>query len=1012
MINLHAEFYFAVVIVLLYINISLVFVLFIRKLRKMEKVDRKLILDRLLYRVVAGQALKRKNPKLLESYKDMKQSLILEQNALYRISGAIGSEKIQNKNCRRIRSRNKIVRMEAAVNLSILATDPCRLALEQAIIKEKDFPTKLYLANALSDIGDGQSLPVLVSTLTDAHRWYRDKVNMLICSFEEAFHDYLPELMGRQDYEIKELIVAFSEQYISMPLRDYIVDLIDGMENHLEHVEKNALSNTQKGCYSCIHGKIVTPDGSRLCRYKGVVDYDYRCRRHTLYPSSYSQGVNYRQLIYKAVSVLSQNYYEELNKDKYFKHADLRIRELAIENLGRFSDLKQFNQLIDYLCEESSADSAVTGILAAIERNPIFIRRLIRAYFENEDMPSRTWLVDCLSYKIEYLIMKTTVADRKQVATIVKHILLQGKTSQFIWFINNNKDEAIEAYLLKIVLEVCKESEETRESFSRYLKSELLDRIGIKPFVESGKNRQDKRDPEFVRMMWIMVIGLLSLFPLVYVLRHLDTLSIYDWQQHMRTYIVDFNYYLVFYSIAINFVYLVLLCLSLFGARTQRKLWHLKTPTMLFKKHMLPSVSVIAPAFNEEKTITESVNSLLNLKYPDYELVVVNDGSKDGTLDVLVKYFSLDRVENYYDERLKTKPVRGIYVNPSIPKLVVLDKENGGKADALNAGINISSREYFCGIDADSILEEDALLKLASLTLDAGVETPALGGNILPVNGCKVDHGQISEYRIPDRSIARLQTVEYVRSFMTGRLGWATIDSMLIISGAFGLFRKERIVAVGGYMTSSEKYEKDTVGEDMEMVVRTRRLMKEKNLKYKIGFAFDSNCWTQVPEDRSSLKRQRQRWSRGLADTLSFHKKLLFNPRYGRVGLLAMPYFFVFELAGPLVEIQGYIMVLLALLLGYLNIEMALTLFVTTICLGVFVSMSSFLILEHSNMKFKGRDLLKLLVYAIFENFGARQMATVWRATAVFRLLTRNEGWGEHKRQQFDKAEESAAKAG
>ena len=266
----------------------------------------------------------------------------------------------------------------------------------------------------------------------------------------------------------------------------------------------------------------------------------------------------------------------------------------------------------------------------------------------------------------------------------------------------------------------------------------------------------------------------------------------------------------------------------------QERLWRIKNSTFLFKKKMLPSISIIAPAYNEEKTIIESANSLLNLKYPDYELIIVNDGSKDKTLAVLIQYYDLIRVDHIFEYKLKTKHVRGIYMNRSIPKLIVVDKENGGKADSLNAGINISRKEYFCGIDADSLLEDDALLKLASLVLDEGVETPALGGNVFPVNGCAVERGQILNIQIPKKSLARFQTMEYIRTFMAGRLGWAKINSLLIISGAFGLFRKERVIRVGGYLTSRGKYAKDTVGEDMELIVRINRLMREIGLKYRI----------------------------------------------------------------------------------------------------------------------------------------------------------------------------------
>ena len=221
---------------------------------------------------------------------------------------------------------------------------------------------------------------------------------------------------------------------------------------------------------------------------------------------------------------------------------------------------------------------------------------------------------------------------------------------------------------------------------------------------------------------------------------------------------------------------------------------------------------------------------------------------------------------------MKTSPLLGIYRNPLLPRLVVVDKVNGGKADSLNAGINIAKKEYFCGIDADSLLEPEALLKVAALTLDHGVETPALGGNIFPINGCDVDRGYLDRISLPKNRLAALQTIEYLRAFMCGRLGWARLNSLLIISGAFGLFRRERVIAVGGYMRAQERYGKGTACEEMELVVRIARLMRKKKQKFRIGYAYNANCWTEVPESIKILKRQRDRWHRGLIDIMFFHK--------------------------------------------------------------------------------------------------------------------------------------------
>lgn len=464
---------------------------------------------------------------------------------------------------------------------------------------------------------------------------------------------------------------------------------------------------------------------------------------------------------------------------------------------------------------------------------------------------------------------------------------------------------------------------------------------------------------------------------------------------------MDFNYYIAYYAMALNMIYLVLLLFSYISVVRQERLWNIKDMSLLFKKRMLPSISIIAPAYNEEKTIIESANSLLNLKYPEYELIIVNDGSKDQTLNTLIRYYDLKRVDYLYDSRLDTKPVRGVYLNRSRPQLIVVDKINGGKADSLNVGINIANKEYVCGIDADSLLEDDALIKLASLTLDEETETPALGGNVLPINGCTIDRGQIAQKGLAESKLARFQTIEYIRSFMSGRLGWSYFNCLLIISGAFGLFRKERIINVGGYLTSSGKYKTDTVGEDMELVVRISRQMKEARRPFRILYAYNANCWTEVPEDIKTLKKQRYRWHRGLIEILTFHREMMFRPIYGRIGTVAMPYFYIFEMLGPLFEIQGYLMVILSVILGIFNVQIAIILFIAMVLMGTLVSVSSLLISEKNGKNFSRKELWILVFYATIENFGVRQYFSLWRFGGYINMFKKPVGWQKADRKGF-----------
>lgn len=299
-----------------------------------------------------------------------------------------------------------------------------------------------------------------------------------------------------------------------------------------------------------------------------------------------------------------------------------------------------------------------------------------------------------------------------------------------------------------------------------------------------------------------------------------------------------------------------------------------------------PKFSLIAPAYNEGMTIVDNVRSLLSLYYHNLEIIIVNDGNKDDSMDKLIQAYDLEKVSFYVQGELETKPIRGVYKskNPAFKKLLVVNKENGGKADALNVGVNISSGDYIVCIDVDCILEQDALLKLAKPFLEQSEKRViACGGVIRLANNCKVENGKITDINLPKTWLGSTQALEYIRAFVLGRMAWSRASGLILISGAFGAFDKEIVLACGGY-------DKNTVGEDMELVVRMRRYMEEEKLPYEVVNIPDPLCWTEVPESKEVLWKQRNRWMRGTMETLWKHRKLMFNPKYGKLGMLSMPY--------------------------------------------------------------------------------------------------------------------------
>lgn len=455
--------------------------------------------------------------------------------------------------------------------------------------------------------------------------------------------------------------------------------------------------------------------------------------------------------------------------------------------------------------------------------------------------------------------------------------------------------------------------------------------------------------------------------------------------------LIGFNILVLVYFTLLNSYYLGTSVFSVRALRRYSRRLNSLDVDELLRTAGAPPVSVIMPAYNEELNAVESVRSLLSLRYPEHEIIVVNDGSTDETLGLLMESFDLRPGMRARTANLETADVRALYRSATHPNLWVLDKENGGKADALNAGLNYCQTPLFCAVDADSILEQDALMRLVRPFLEDG-STVAAGGIVRVANGCSVEEGFVGRVRLPKGWLARFQVVEYLRAFLAGRMGWAALDVLLIISGAFGIFRRSAVVEAGGYLPT-------TVGEDMELVVRLHRHFRERKQAYRITFVPDPVAWTECPESFRVLGRQRNRWQRGLLQSLRANSRMLANPRYGRIGTIAFPYFWFLEGLGPLVEVMGYVAFALAVILGIVAPEFILAFLLLAFVFGIVLSLAAVALEELVFRRYtRFRDFAMLLVLAVLENFGYRQLLAYWRMKGVVATILGLKGWGRMER--------------
>ncbi|MGG4167411.1 glycosyltransferase [Rossellomorea vietnamensis] len=460
--------------------------------------------------------------------------------------------------------------------------------------------------------------------------------------------------------------------------------------------------------------------------------------------------------------------------------------------------------------------------------------------------------------------------------------------------------------------------------------------------------------------------------------------------------LISIGWFVLLYMILVVSFYTILLVISLFQLRKTYGLDEWEPYEELLHLHQTKPVSILVPAYNESVGIMATVRSLLSIEYPEYEIIIVNDGSTDDSMEKLVETFQLVKIKWVIRQQLKTQPVKGVYQSKLYKNLLVIDKENGGKADALNAGINVSNFPYFCSIDGDSVLERTAFLKVMKPIVESDGEVIASGGSIRIANGCEIESGEIVKVGLSRSPLVVMQVIEYLRAFLMGRIGLSRHNLLLIVSGAFGVFSKRWVVDAGGYS--------HTVGEDMELVVRLHRYVKEQKADKKIVYVPDPVSWTEAPESLKYLRRQRSRWHRGLFESLWIHRRLLFNPKYGSIGMISMPYFLIIEFLGPVVELMGYLIMVLSIFLGGVYLEFAILLFLLSILYGSVLSMAAVLLEEWSVRKFpKATDIGRLFAYSLTETLWYRPLTVFWRCEGILDVIRKKRGWGEMARKGVSK---------
>ncbi|MCE1196642.1 HEAT repeat domain-containing protein, partial [bacterium] len=519
--------------------------------------------------------------RLFDNYLLLKQSIDLPEEEHQKVLKVARSNKLEVTLGRKIRYQSRYDRMEAALGLALIGSDHARTTLERALVAERDFPVKLFIANALSEIGDKRSVGVLVESLIGAHRWYRDKVNLLIASFGPATFEFLRGFYWREDSEIVEMFIDIAGEHINEGLEQYLHATLSDGQRRLADLAESIRGCPERCCIYCVHGRTRAEGRNRLCKYEGSVAPDFRCGRYRLLVTSKNPVENHHRLMVKAAECMEKYYSDDLDAPEFLNHSDPTIRAIAIRSLGNGNAERHIAKLLGYLESDLTRLPAKMGLSKILAAHPRLIPPVAEAFDAASDKQIQQSLAEVLAGRIEYFITKLQGKERRSAKTLIREVIALGKFSEIIEFLKLNRDLELEDAVVAIIAQEAADNESLREECGLYLPDRVLEKCGLEKIVPAPKRREEKRDWKMIRALYLILGFAILFFPMLYVARYHSMIAEIPLLVQLKTFVVDFNYDFAWYSMSVNLVYIVLLLLSVVKVKSSTRLWNLKTASLL-----------------------------------------------------------------------------------------------------------------------------------------------------------------------------------------------------------------------------------------------------------------------------------------------------------------------------------------------------------------------------------------------------------------------------------------------